>query len=163
MGSHKALHRKGTIAATLSDGAQCGATDCVGVCEWQTRKGFLGKCPFHLANWVKCTSMQLLLKTHWCHILMWQQRAAQGNVIHIGQMKMSKLFRLTLFWLIRVSFLKKRKHFDNVLCLHFLWFPVELCYVRNCKSLKTNLSLSGNNRKAPLLISGDCLLHPARC
>lgn len=59
------------------------------------------------------------------------------------------------------KFLKKRRHFDNVLCLHFLWFPVELCYVRNCKSLKTNLSLSGNNRKAPLLISADCLLQPA--
>lgn len=25
--------QKRTIAATLSDGAQCGATDCVGVCE----------------------------------------------------------------------------------------------------------------------------------
>lgn len=105
MGLQKAQHRKRTIVAALSDGAQCGATDCVGVCEWQNRKGLFWKCPFHLTNWVKCTAVLLLLKTHWCHILMWQQRAAQGNVTHIALMKRPKQFHLTFFWIIR--FLKK--------------------------------------------------------
>lgn len=132
---HKALHRKETIASTLSDGAPCGATDCVGVCEWQTRKGFLGKCPFHLANWVKCTTMLLLLKTHWCHLLMWQQKAAQGNAIHIGQMKRSKQFHLTLVWIITVRFLGKKRHFDSI-SVSLIVLSLVSCWALLCKKLQ---------------------------
>lgn len=60
--------------------------------------------------------------------------------------------------------LKKKRNFDSVsvfLWSCFLWFLVELCYVRDCKSLKIGLSFSDNNRKAPLLIYADHLLQPA--
>lgn len=89
---------------------------CSGLCGcvWMTnQKGLFEKMPFPSHKLSKIYQMPLLLKTHWCHIFMWQQRAAEGNVIHIGQMKKGQSCFNSLYFESWVRFLKKR-YFENV-------------------------------------------------
>lgn len=108
------LFRRWTIAATLSDGAQRAATECVGVCEWQTRKCLFLKWPFHLTNWVKYSAMRILLKTYGHRILMRIQRAAERNVMHIAQLKRPTLFQRTFLQIIKGPLFQQCWQFDNI-------------------------------------------------